>query len=306
MKVAIAVITCRRPAGLARLIESLDELEIPGGVEVEVLIVENGAARVDPCGRPNARLATSWHHEPRPGIPFARNRALEVADERGVEALAFIDDDETASRGWLAALLAALQRSGAPAATGPALSELPPQAARWAAASGVFDYPRHPDGALVPWAYTHNVLLRLDAWRACGLWFDERLAFSGGSDTHFFRRFVAAGHRIVWADDAIAHEWYPASRTTLRWVLQRSFRIGVTDAWIERDLRRRGLPAAGPAALLLRSGRYAARGPWRLLRGLGRPTGAMVSGLWDLARAAGLVAGLCGGRYEEYRRSHAE
>lgn len=306
MKIAIAVITCRRPAGLARLVASLDGLETPPDAAVELLIVENGAERIDPAHRPSGRLAASWHHEPRPGIPFARNHALEAASQRGVDAVAFIDDDETASPGWLVALTGALQRGDAAAATGPALPMLPPDAPRWAAASGAFEYPRHPDGAAVPWAFTHSVLLRLEAWRASGVRFDERLAFTGGSDTHFFRRLAAAGHRIVWSEAAIAHEWYPAGRLTLRWVLQRSYRIGVTDAWIERDLRRRGLPAAGPASLLLRSARYAARAPWRVLRGLGCPSGAMVSGVWDLARAAGLAAGLCGSRYEEYRRSHAE
>jgi succinoglycan biosynthesis protein ExoM len=306
VKIAIAVVTCRRPAGLARLVASLDELETPAGAEVELLIVENGADRIEPARRPSAGRAISWHHEPRPGIPFARNRALEIAARQGFDAVAFIDDDETASPGWLAALVASLQRNEAAAATGPALPALPPGSPRWATSSGVFEYPRHPDGAVVPWAFTHCVLLRLEAWRASGVRFDERLAFSGGSDTHFFRRLAAAGHRIVWSEDAIAHEWYPPGRITLRWVLQRSYRIGVTDVWIERDVRSRGLPAAGAAALLLRSGRYGLRAPWRVLCGLRCPTGAMVAGLWDLARAVGLVAGLCGSRYEEYRRSHAE
>ncbi|RIJ43461.1 glycosyltransferase, partial [Maribellus luteus] len=55
-------------------------------------------------------------HEPEPGVANARNAALAVA--KGA-MIAFLDDDEEAPPGWLAALIAAQARLGADAVFGP-------------------------------------------------------------------------------------------------------------------------------------------------------------------------------------------
>jgi glycosyltransferase involved in cell wall biosynthesis len=320
MRIAIGVITRRRPQGLRRLLESFDGLDLSApswsgnlarpleseGIRAEVLIVENddspGMGDPPPC-----RLPLRREFEPRLGIPFARNRVIEMAlaDEspRGFDAIAFVDDDETVDPSWLRELVATISTTGADAVTGPALAAFeggdPP---RWALRSGAFDCLDFPSGTSRPTAFTHNVLVTTRALRETGLRFDERLAMTGGSDTQLFTRLALAGRRIVWCREAICHEWTPSSRLTVAWARQRAYRIGATDAWIARDLGTRSR-----AGLLWLAMRYLLRGPFRLLSGL--PTrglaGSTVACLQDFAKARGLVAGALGFfRHEEYRTHH--
>ena len=100
MKITIAVCTAKRPVMLASCLDSLMSLTIPEDVRLDILVVENDS---EPCNRSvveryrNVRYA----HEPRIGIPIARNRALSEAGES--DYLLFIDDDETADGNLLVA-----------------------------------------------------------------------------------------------------------------------------------------------------------------------------------------------------------
>jgi succinoglycan biosynthesis protein ExoM len=330
MRIAIGVITRGRPRGLARLFESLGELErearashgassenhasVPHAtaphasvaLDLEVILVRNEPPRDD--APPPCRLPMRVLHEPRTGIPFARNKVLDacLAEESpgGFDALAFVDDDETVEPDWLARLAATLLAHDADAATGPALPHLPEDAPAWAKASGGFDCLSFPTGTLRPTAFTHNVLVRVDAVRRHDLRFDERMAFTGGSDTHFFRRLARGGGRIVWCEEAICREWAPASRLTRAWVLQRFYRVGATDAWIALDLGEASRPGLTWLAV-----RYLIRGPVRWISRLARGAfaGSLLAMRCDVAHARGLLATVLGlDRHEEYRVHHGD
>ena len=104
VEVSICAVTFRRPRGLARLLESLGRLKLPEGVAAEIVLVDNdpeGAAFHAPDRQESAGgLAVHWHHEPRGDIAHARNRCVDAARGRWI---AFIDDDEAAHEGWIAA-----------------------------------------------------------------------------------------------------------------------------------------------------------------------------------------------------------
>ena len=74
---------------------------------VERLVAETGAAMI-------------YLADPRRNISIVRNKGIAAASGRYV---AFIDDDEEPQTGWLAALTACLDRTGADAAFGPKLPE---------------------------------------------------------------------------------------------------------------------------------------------------------------------------------------
>lgn len=320
MRIAIGVITRGRPRGLARLFESLGRLErdapraddgtseneVGVRLDPEVILVRNEAPSDDPP--PPCILPVRVLHEARTGIPFARNKALDacLAEESpgGFDALAFIDDDETADPEWLVRLVATMRAGGADVATGPALPRLPEDAPAWAKASGGFDCLSFPTGTPRPTAFTHNVLVATAALRRHGLRFDERMAFTGGSDTHFFRRLTRAGGRIVWCEEAICREWTPASRLTRAWVLQRFHRVGATDAWIGLDLGEATRPGLAWLAV-----RYLIRGPvrWSARVLTGRLAGSLLAMRCDFAHARGLLATVLGvSRHEEYRVHHGD
>jgi len=100
---AITAVVCTRgsPPGLEACLVSLVRQEYP---DFEILVVDN-APEGDGCEALAGRLAGAVRLrrvvEPRPGLSFARNRAI---DEAASDLLAFIDDDEVADPNWLTEL----------------------------------------------------------------------------------------------------------------------------------------------------------------------------------------------------------
>ncbi len=60
---------------------------------------------------------------------------------------------------------------------------------------------------------------------------------AGGSDVHLFRKAHDMGCRIVWCDEAVAHEYVPSRRLTKRYVYQRGWRVGIITSFLELDQR---------------------------------------------------------------------
>src|SRR3546814_8655135 len=120
--------------------------------------------------------------------------------------VAFIDDDEVPAPRWLAALLAAQQRSGAAAVLGAVQPVFPDGTPDWLIAGRFFETHRFADGAEVDDAHTANVLIDLRRLEAHGLRFDHRSALTGGDDTMLFRDLPAAGERIVFASDSAVYD----------------------------------------------------------------------------------------------------
>ena len=63
--------------------------------------------------------------------------------------------------------------------------------------------------------------------------FDDKFNLTGGSDTLFFAKATKLGAKAVWVDDALVFEINPKSRVSVRWLLQRAYRLGNILARIE-------------------------------------------------------------------------
>lgn len=97
--VTIAVCTRDRTADLKMCLDSLERIEYPG---LDILVVDNapatdGTERLLRENYPSMRYV----REPRPGLNWARNRAILEARE---EIVAFADDDTVADPRWVSAL----------------------------------------------------------------------------------------------------------------------------------------------------------------------------------------------------------
>ena len=90
-------------------------------------------------------VAMTYLADPRRNISIVRNKGIAAAQGRYV---AFIDDDEEPQAGWLAALTACLDRTGADAAFGPKLPE--------------FEGGRAPDWDPEGWRYTLDFQMPAD------------------------------------------------------------------------------------------------------------------------------------------------
>jgi succinoglycan biosynthesis protein ExoM len=301
-RVTVCVATCGRPHGLANLLGAFETLEMPVGATLRVVVVDNdarGSAKAV-CDEVAARHAYPLRYlvEKRRGIPFARNAALAAALPES-DYIAFIDDDETPEIDWLAELLRVQRYYKADVVTGPCLprySEPPP---RWVAEGGFHAAPRHPTGAARHVAFTHNALVRATVFEGVDHYFDESMALNGGDDEEFFSRAFASGFQIIWADNAITHENIPASRSTLRWLVQRSFRVGTSSGWVQLKHR------SGTAL------RVFAHGVFCIAKGAGLALSLPLTGRATAARGLilvsygiGRIAGSRGHLHQEYRFIH--
>jgi GT2 family glycosyltransferase len=312
MRVALCAATYRRPEGLGRLLDALAVLERPGGIALDLLtvIVDNSAAADARAQVAAAAECFPWplHYvsEPRRGITFARNAALEKATALDCDFVAFIDDDEVPAPRWLAALLTAQHHSGATAVLGAVEPVFPAQTPDWLIAGRFFETHAFADGAEIDDAHTANVLIDLRRMAALGLRFDHRFALTGGEDTMLFRDLRDAGGRIVYAADAVVYETVPASRTRLSWLLRRWYRTGNVEAALYLRGRRRG-PWRRPANLLRGLLRVAVGGGLflanLLVLGFGRKH-RIIRPLYTLCRGCGILSSTFGWNYSEYREVH--
>ena len=239
VKIAVGVITKDRPEGLATLLTSYELMHRPDGAVLEFIIVENDdTPHLDAIVNAFQETVSEpvlYQTEPEPGIPFARNRVLEIALERGADVLTFVDDDERVAEDWLICLTDGLLSRDLDLVGGPLQIEAStPTTNPWQVA--VLNYLREradknrrirtamtkagTDHELN--AYTNNWALRLDFARTTGLRFDTGLRYTGGSDTAFSNAVRSAGGRNGYVPEALVHDRLPLHRLTLRYLYRRT------------------------------------------------------------------------------------
>jgi len=227
--VAIIVPTLRRPESLERALRSLFRQTGVADRVAEIVVVDN-----DPQGSAadltdDLRLFSPWpiiyRHAPTPGVATARNAGLSATD---ASLIAFLDDDEAASPGWLAALLKAQEETGADAVFGP-ITGRAPGAEVWLQSylERFFgrDGPEQTGLIAEPYGCGNSLMVRRTALPGHAP-FNVATDQAGGEDDALFAALAARGGRFGWAADARVEEFAPAHRATLKYALARAFAYG--------------------------------------------------------------------------------
>ncbi|MGH0032597.1 MAG: glycosyltransferase family 2 protein [Myxococcota bacterium] len=290
--VSICAVTFRRPRGLSRLLESLARLKLPPGVSAEVVLVDNDpdGSAFRAAGRPEraGTLPIRWELAAASNIAVGRNRCIDAA--RG-HWIAFLDDDETAHEGWLAAYLWLAEQVEVDGFFGPVVPRLEVEREHWLSLDRFYARPRRPTGAEVDagGACTANAFVRRALLREVR--FDPAYGVTGGEDTDCFLRASERGARFVWCDEACVTEFIPPGRHRPGFLLHRA--LESASAWSRIESPRNPHPPAVQIGLALL--RTAATGAWVPLAALGgRRRG--FSALLRACVQAGRLYGLLGGR----------
>ena len=227
--VAILMPTLRRPDSLERALRSLfAQTGVSDRVQSIVVVDNDPAASARDCVE-SLTSACPWPlvyvSEQTPGVARARNAGLAATD---APLIAFLDDDEAASPGWLAALLAAQVETSADAVFGP-IAGRAPEAAEWLkpylerffgregpAQTGVVD---------TPWGCGNSLLVRTNALPGAAP-FSTSADQTGGEDDLLFSGLKTRGGTFGWAADAWVEEFAPPHRATLNYTLARAFAYG--------------------------------------------------------------------------------
>jgi succinoglycan biosynthesis protein ExoM len=237
VRVAVGICTAQRPRMLRHCLEAIGAQLLWHGTELHVVVVDN---ELEPSGRhiveqfsTRCPFPVHYIHEPRRGIPQARNAVLAKCRELDVDWIAFTDDDCWVSPTWLEDLLQAAARHKADVVYGRREFLFPLPSPYWAAARR--EQTRYEEGQRLPYASTHNVLFA--AWLVhnapvAGLAFDERLVH--GEDTDFFHRAGLRGAHIVYSDEPVVLEMVAPERATLNYQAKRAYHYGASRSRFHR------------------------------------------------------------------------
>ena len=109
MELSIAICTWNRAELLDRTLDTFEKLELPAGLDWELLVVNNGSSddTDEVIARRGRHLPLRRLCEPRPGLSHARN--LAATEARG-ELVVWTDDDVSVDPHWAAAYWSAARR----------------------------------------------------------------------------------------------------------------------------------------------------------------------------------------------------
>lgn len=227
--VAVVVPTLRRPHSLARALRSLFDQTAVEARLAAIVVVDNDPAAsarstVDEL-RSISPVTLVYRHAPEPGVATARNASLAATT---APLIAFLDDDEAASPGWLAALLRAQEVTKADVVFGPVRGRVP-EGTGWTTPylERFFGRDGPAETQLIdhPYGCGNSLMVRATALPGPAP-FDAAADQTGGEDDALFSALKARGGRFGWAHDAWVEEFAPPHRARLPYALARAFAYG--------------------------------------------------------------------------------
>jgi succinoglycan biosynthesis protein ExoM len=209
------------------LLQELQNQSSEGRFTFSIVVADNDSLRsaesvVDEF-RKTSTIPVAYCVEPKQNIARTRNRAIDNAQG---DFIAFIDDDELPTPGWLLALFTACQHYQAAGVLGPVRPRYEVEPPRWVTRGKFYERPVYRSGFVINWqnGRTGNVLLKKDLFVPGEQAF--RPDFVTGEDQDFFRRMIQKGNVFVWCNEAVAYEIVPPIRWKRSFMLRRALLRG--------------------------------------------------------------------------------
>ncbi|WP_161599824.1 glycosyltransferase family 2 protein [Roseibium sediminis] len=239
LRFGIMVCTAQRPLMLRSCLESLITQDTSDEWQIEICVVENDTqplsrGTIDELNQ-TSPFPIRYEMEPRRGIPFARNKTLDMAKAQNYDWILLIDDDEVARKDWLAKHVQTAQSFNADISYGQIKRTYEQPLPIWAPQETPLD---KNAGVQLSRASTNNVLFKSALLHPpANLRFNNALTY-GYEDLDFFENAAQLGFKIVWAPDAIVEEYVPASRVASKRIID--FAKSCAAAHVQVGILRKG------------------------------------------------------------------
>ena len=225
--VSVCVATYKRPHQLARLLKSFNELHVPVGTIVEIIVTDNDQACTgrETVGayRECSSFPVIYSVEPVKNISLARNRSVSLATG---DFIAFVDDDEEVTPHWLDKLMQAGHNFGADVVFGPVIYQLPSHAPRWIRKGPFYAARRMATGTAVNGGATGNAFVRASLLKSRKEPFNPCFGLTGSEDYDLFRRLSEEGAKFVWCNEALVWEHVGEERLSINYLIKKALRGG--------------------------------------------------------------------------------
>lgn len=227
--ICVAICTRQRPKMLRRLLKTCENISPDARTEMQFLVVENGPAEDSEriVNDFKGKLDITYHHEPRVGLVFARNAAIDAYLETGATWMGMFDDDEIISEQWLTAMLDAVEQyPDCKSFTGPHIRITPVEAInRQPKVNKTLAY---KTGKVIWNVTTANMLIKREVFASDGLnlRFNPMFNLSGGEDTCLFYTLKDLGEKIIWVQEAKTFEPTVVERTQRSILIDRNIHMG--------------------------------------------------------------------------------
>lgn len=224
---------------MRNLLHSILKSPLPADTTVNIIVVENDlcsySGHIVKEFAVQKSIGITYFLETKQGLAYARNRAVAEAD--GSDFCCFVDDDQVVAPDWLAELVKCQREYNADGVWGANPPVFKGDVPSWI--MKFYEPERFSYGTIVKKAFTNCLLIRKSFLDRIPGPFDTRLNYAGGEDSYMTSLLSKMGAVIRYNPDAVAYEVIPDERTTLKYMLRRTFRISNTEllvrSFIESD-----------------------------------------------------------------------
>lgn len=227
MLCSVCIATYKRPELLKKLFDSLCNQEIQDEIIFEVIVVDNDpqetAKELVQSYKRSAMLNINYFIQPIKNISLTRNKCVENSSG---EYILFIDDDEIASPGWIQNMVSTIINYNADAVFGEVKSHFDRSAPEWIRKNHIYNRPSPPTGTQAVLTRSGNCIIKASLIKSIPGPFDSAYGLTGGEDTHLFGRLKRQGAKFVNCKEAWISEYVPPERSTIKYVIRRSYIMG--------------------------------------------------------------------------------
>lgn len=237
--VLVSLCTCKRPKMLANALDSVNKLNLPQNIKVEVLVVDNdpekSAKETVETFKVKTQFVVHYFSESKRGICFARNRLLTEAKNLGATHVAMFDDDETLDSDWLLKHIELYQSNNdVLISSGPTYNKFLEKYPDYIEKNKIFkSSTTKKTGEIRTICASGNVFFPVSVVAKDNLYFDTSYVFMGGEDGDFFSKASKLGYTIVWNNEAVNFEMVGKERANIKWILSRQYYNGYSGALLK-------------------------------------------------------------------------
>ncbi len=238
MEILICICTYKRNHILNECLMSFNKAVIPFNLNIKFLIMDNtingNAKNIIKNVKKKFKYKIYYVNEKKRGIVHARNKCLEEVKKINCDYFSFLDDDCEIDSKWFVNFEKILKTNSVKIITGPQIHKNDENNNN---IERIFEKKINGDKKFVNWAATNNVILSKKVLLSSNLKFDINLnKFGMGEDQLFFLQLNKKGHQILWNKEIKVYERRHSHRSTIKWVADRSFRLGILGNYIDKKI----------------------------------------------------------------------